>query len=206
VDAAAGEDASLVYCSAVVIDASEDVVDLLPAPETADLASKLLASNVIPAGSSNVMARSDVLRELGGFDERLQQLADWDLWIRLSANGRAVRCDEVLVAYRHHAANMMLVDPKTVFHELDRLAAKHRALSLARGVEVDRLRFSRWIAWGHRRAGRRLAAAAAYFETAWRFRSAGDVARGLAVLLGERAFNVPTLLARGCRLTRPGWL
>jgi glycosyltransferase involved in cell wall biosynthesis len=49
-------------------------------PEAADA---LLAENVV--GTSTVMARADLLRELGGFDEALRQAEDWDLWLRLAA-------------------------------------------------------------------------------------------------------------------------
>ena len=47
--------------------------------------------NLVFAGSSNVVARATLLRRLGGFDEALHHIADWDLWIRLTEAGRAGR-------------------------------------------------------------------------------------------------------------------
>lgn len=45
----------------------------------------LLAENVV--GTSTVVARRDVLRRVGGFDEGLRSASDWDLWLRLSLEG-----------------------------------------------------------------------------------------------------------------------
>lgn len=39
--------------------------------------------NVIPGGASGVLARTDLVRQVGGFDVALSNLADYDLWIRL---------------------------------------------------------------------------------------------------------------------------
>ena len=60
---------------------------------------RIRARNVIPAGSSNVVARADLLRRTGEFDPSLTHLADWDLWIRLAEAGRPAACPEPLVAY-----------------------------------------------------------------------------------------------------------
>jgi glycosyltransferase involved in cell wall biosynthesis len=49
-------------------------------PRAADA---LLAEDVV--ATSTVMARTDLLREVGGFDEALREGEDWDLWLRLAA-------------------------------------------------------------------------------------------------------------------------
>lgn len=51
--------------------------------EPDDIRGLLLRGNVI--GHSTVAVRRSALREVGGFDERLPRLQDWDLWIRLAA-------------------------------------------------------------------------------------------------------------------------
>ncbi len=73
-----------------------------PAPETLDR--ELLRWNVVWGGASNVVARRDLLDSLGGFDEALFQLADWDLWIRLALSARAAVVEDVLVALVVHPA------------------------------------------------------------------------------------------------------
>ena len=56
--------------------------------------------NLVPGGGSSVMASADVLRELGGFDESLSNMEDWELWIRLADRGPVASVDLPLVAYR----------------------------------------------------------------------------------------------------------
>ena len=45
------------------------------APSPDDLMERLIPGNVLPAGASNVLARTDAVREAGGWDEHLNQLA-----------------------------------------------------------------------------------------------------------------------------------
>lgn len=55
---------------------------------------------------STVAVRRTALDEVGGFDIRLDQAQDWDLWLRLARAGRLARIDEVLAGYRVHGRNM----------------------------------------------------------------------------------------------------
>jgi hypothetical protein len=55
---------------------------------------------LVPGGGSSVMASTDVLRDLGGFDESLSNMEDWECWIRLSDRGPVASVDRPLVAYR----------------------------------------------------------------------------------------------------------
>ena len=54
-----------------------------------------------PVCTSSVIARSLAVRQAGGFDARLRQAEDWDLWIRLTAAG-PVATSTVIEVY--HAA------------------------------------------------------------------------------------------------------
>lgn len=65
----------------------------------------LLAGNVVGTPSSVVAERS-LLAEVGGFDSRLSQCADWELWIRFSLRTEFAWVSEPLVRYRQHAGNM----------------------------------------------------------------------------------------------------
>jgi hypothetical protein len=165
----------------------------------------LLARNVIPGGASNVVVRADLLRDLGGFDEDLLQLADWDLWIRLAQSAPAAACNDVLVAYVLHGRNMVLAEPSAVLRELEALERKHAQARESHGVELDRLALHRWIAWGHRRAGRRLQAARAYLSGAVSERRPGEIARAVGALLGERAMAA-VAGSRTQGLEEPAWL
>lgn len=201
-DAAMAEGAVFVYSAIVLLDEHRHVVGSLPLPDPTQLLPLLLRQQVIPAGASNVMARTHLVRALGGFDTKLQQFADWDLWIRLAAAGRAAVCPQAHVGYVKHSGNMLLGDQEGVWRELEYLARKHQEASRAAGRMFDTIGVARWIAVGYRRAGKRRCAARAYVQGALaqgpldiRGR-AGNLARALAVVLaGER------LLRR--RATRP---
>jgi glycosyltransferase involved in cell wall biosynthesis len=187
-DAAHEHEAGFAYCSAVVVDEGAEPFYAPPLTDPTTLARDLLNVNVMPGGSSNVIARTELVRSLGGFDERLVQLADWDLWIRLAQAAGAAACPEVLVAYVEHPRNMLLVHEPDVARELELLVAKHAGADPPLGLEPDRLDFARWTARGHGRAGRRRKAFQLYMRVALRHRSFSDVLRGVRVLaLGRRA-------------------
>jgi len=207
VDAAAAAGAGFAYSGAVWVDDELRLLHGHAPPAPATLEHELLRWNVLWGGGSNVLARTELLRSLGGFDEELFQLADWDLWIRLAlAAPAAVVCD-VEVGLLVHRSSMLLVDRRDVFLELDRLAAKH-----APAERLDRARFARWVAAGHLRAGRRREAARAYVRGT---RAPGNVLRAAAAFVGPSVFAaasrtreaVPGALAEGERVAeRPEWL
>jgi glycosyltransferase involved in cell wall biosynthesis len=212
-DAAAAGRAVFAYGGAAAL--AEDrtwVYSLAPAePDT--LASVLLERNVLWGGCSNVLVRADVVRQLGGFDEHLFQLTDWDLWIRLSQAGGAVACPEVLVGCIEHRRSMLLTSGDDVFAEFEYVEEKHRATSAAAGVRIDRRLFSRWVALGHRRAGRRARAASTYVRGAVRNRDPGSFGRALVVPLGERPLGWVRTFTRGLSSQKsfdgpgePAWL
>lgn len=53
--------------------------------------------------TSATLLRSDAVREVGGFDERLPFSEDWDLWLRLSQRGQFAQLRWPPVLYRQHA-------------------------------------------------------------------------------------------------------
>jgi glycosyltransferase involved in cell wall biosynthesis len=184
-DRAAETRASFVYGACVGVSESGVILRTEPLPLADGLDWRLLVSNVIPAGASNIIARLELVRRIGGFDEKLDHLADWDLWIRLAQAGGGAACPDLLVGYVEHATNMHKSAGDEVAAEFDYLLAKHQAASSAHGVEFDGLVFFRGVAVRHLRAGRRLKAARVYLRCAIKFRNAGNVTRGLAALLGE---------------------
>lgn len=71
-----------------------------------DVTEALLLESMIVGCISSGLIRRPLLEQLGGFDPRFSQCADWDLWLRLSLAGRFVVLDEALVRYRTHVGNM----------------------------------------------------------------------------------------------------
>jgi glycosyltransferase involved in cell wall biosynthesis len=190
-EAARREDAALVYAGAVWVDYELRFLYGHTAPDPATLASALMRWNVLWGGCSNVLVRTDLVRELGGFDEDLHQLGDWDLWIRLALAGVAARADDVLVGLVAHRQSMLLVDRRDVFLEFERLSEKHRKVAARVGHGPDRALFARWVAAGHLRAGRRAMAARTYLRGN---HDPGNVVRAAGAVLGSHAMRAGSRL------------
>jgi glycosyltransferase involved in cell wall biosynthesis len=189
-DSAEAADAVFAYAGGGGLDAARTFLFAVPPPDPATVTEQLLRWNVIWCGCSNVLARSDVVTELGGFDERLVQLADWDLWIRLALAGPAAATSEILVGYVMHDESMLLTDRREVFPEMDYLVEKHGDAARAHGVELDQALFTRWVARGHRRAGRRLQAARTFLRGARLYADLGALPRALGSFAPERLVDV----------------
>jgi glycosyltransferase involved in cell wall biosynthesis len=188
--AAKAADAVFAYAAGAGLDAEHRFLFAVGQPDPTNVLDRLLRWNVIWCGCSNVIARTDVVRSLGGFDEELFQLADWDMWIRLALAGPAAATQDVLVGYVMHADSMLLTDRTDVFPEMGYLIAKHADASRERGVDFDRALFSRWVARGQRRGGRRLLAARTYARGAVRYRDVGAMPRALGALVPEQVIEL----------------
>lgn len=214
VDSAEAVGAVFAYSAGGGLDASRRFLFAVPPPDPSSVTRALLRWNVIWCGCSNVLARADVVRELGGFDERLVQLADWDLWIRLALAGSAAATSEVLVGYVMHDESMLLTDRRDVLPEMDYLVAKHRDAARAHGAELDEALFMRWVARGHRRAGRRMQAARTYLRGARELGDLGAIPRGLLSFAPERIVDLSRKLGgverrsalKTQRVPEPDWI
>ncbi|MBA2294647.1 MAG: glycosyltransferase [Actinobacteria bacterium] len=182
--AARGARADFVYAGAIAVDERGIVLDTLYLPRPDELREKLSRASLIPAGCSNVIARTSLLRSLGGFDETFVHIADWDLWIGLEQAGSAAFCEDVLVAYLLHPGNIHAIDDPST--EIDRLVRKHASATPPRRMSPDRLGYSRWVAGQRSRAGLHTEAAQLYFRSALRYRSLGNLMRGADALLAKR--------------------
>jgi glycosyltransferase involved in cell wall biosynthesis len=198
-DAATAAGADFVYCAAVTTDVDGRVRDYLPAPAPEVLRQRIRARNVIPAGSSNVVARADLLRRVGGFDPALTHLADWDLWIRLAETGHPVACPEPLVAYVLHQGNIHL-DHADLDTEARLLRAKHVRSSLP--GTLDRADLDGWAAWAQLRRGRQLQAARLFALAVVRSRRPGYLPAMVSALLQRFGLWAPEQR----ELAAPDWL
>ena len=108
---------------------------------------------------SNVVTRRAAVEALGGFDEELSTSADFDMWLRLSAEGKAGRIDEPLVLYRRHPG-AMFTNLELQLHDMGIVLRKYRGGSdalakldwrgLARRFHLTvlkaRIRRGQWVA------------------------------------------------------------
>jgi hypothetical protein len=210
-DAAEAAGVTMVYADAIALDDKFAVIEALPGPDPSDLADALMLGGAIPAGSSNVMMHASLIGRLGGFDEGLSQLADWDLWIRAAATTTTARCPEVLVGYVHHAGSMLTGQVRALRKEFGYLREKHRDVAHGRAHGFDPAGFERWIGWGESRAGSRWRGATRYLSAAVRYAfTAHPFAAGRSVRDAGRALRgtglTTTGFPRDARVHRPEWL
>jgi glycosyltransferase involved in cell wall biosynthesis len=171
------------YTGCVYVNAELMVLNGAPPLPPEEMNVALYRYNAMPAGASNVIVRSDVLKRLGGFDTHVTHLPDWDLWVRLAGWGLPACVEEPLVGYRLHSGNASFRTAE-MLAELDGFERRH-------GVTADRCRFHRHFAHLCLRSGRRMEAASHFLRAAIRFRdgySRVDIAtdgRLVGELLGE---------------------
>ena len=196
--------ADYAYGSALVVDPRLRPMWIVPAAPPERLLQALLRYNAVVAGASNVVVRADLVRRLGGFDESFSVAADWDLWLRLAADGQAVSVPEPLLGYVRHERNWVLGDDPAVEGDVRRLERKHQALMQRHGSSVDWLNHDRYVAHSLLTSGRQAAAARRYARAAWRHRDPGTLGLAAAAAL------VPPIVrrARGRRRSpaTPWWL
>lgn len=186
IDRARREGAGFAFSAAVTVDRARRPLAYTGVPDTDELGSLFFHTNVVPGGCSNVVAHAALVRRLGGFDEQLSMLADWDLWLRLALETRAARCPDVHVGYLKHEGNMAVRTPGQVFRESTYFAQKHERSAAGR-YAVDLLAPVRWVAWenfwtGHRARAGRMLLRAGIAERSW-----GDIGRGLRFLVWASA-------------------
>jgi glycosyltransferase involved in cell wall biosynthesis len=151
-------------------------------PRDVSLADLLLSQNVVPGGGSGVLVSRELTTEVGGFDEALSNLADWDFYIRLALQSA------VAAVYRPHLG--YYVHPQGMAHDVDRSAREYRYLDVKYGTERKRrgvmLNTEEWLAYlaglayngGRRLTGMRLHAQ--LVTRHHRLRSLRSIGMGLA--------------------------
>jgi glycosyltransferase involved in cell wall biosynthesis len=110
--------------------------------------------------ASGVMVRRDLLRALGGFDERLSACEDWDLWLRIARDWQVDAIEEPLLRYHDGGGDRLSNRSRSVFlsnraiyrrHNPDggsrRIRSMHLALSARELYRVGHVRAAGRLAW-----------------------------------------------------------
>ncbi len=150
------------YAGCVYVDAQLEIHGGTPPLPAEAMSAALHSYNAVPAGASNVIVRTEVLTRIGGFDENLTHVSDWDLWLRLARHGVAACVDEPLVGYRIHAGNASFRTAE-MLDELRLLERRH-------GLTRTRSRFHRHLAHLCLRSNRRREALTYFLRALVRFR------------------------------------
>ena len=195
-DAALEQDARWAFSGYVMTDLLRNPVGNGPVPEVEENCERqFLRCNPIGTPSAMVVA-TETLRAIGGFDERMSVMADWDLWVRLSATWRPAVSPAFSVGYAQHDGNMS-ADMDLVLAEWAYISSRHQAALRRLGmVFADDEHFWRWVGRGYDRRGRRWPAARFYLRAAIKGRSGRDAVRaiGMAPIVGG-----PVLIRRRLR-------
>ena len=182
--AARSTDRTWVYTGAVLVSIDLRVLSVRLPPSPERLMRVLPRGNIMPGGSSNVIVRTEVLAAAGGWDSRLTNLADWDLWVRLAQQGPPACVARPLVGYRIHPANAS-GDTNLILREARLIDGRY-------GARLDYAALHHYLAWVHLRYGRRRPAVAHFIQAAVRG-AVLDVARSLGALANGRIRRIVSM-------------
>ena len=90
-----------------------------------DAVAQIFAENVV--GTSTVIARTDLLQQIGGFAGDLPSSEDWDLWLRLARRAPVMCVPQVLADYLMHRPGNVTGNMRSRLLSLRVIAERHRA-------------------------------------------------------------------------------
>jgi GT2 family glycosyltransferase len=177
--------------------------DRPPAPDC-DVAAELLQFNAIPGGGSGVLARTELVRALGGFDPELKRggIEDWELWIRLALRAPLASVARPLVAYVIHSGGRSR-DVRGTEADIAYLTAKHHDEMTRRGVAPKLDHWLGYMAQLEARSGRRLPALRLHARIFARYRHWSWLPGAAGIVLWPASVRVGDLRAR--RRMPSGW-
>jgi glycosyltransferase involved in cell wall biosynthesis len=201
--AAERDGADFVYCSAVIVDQGLNPLRLELAPGPAQLAAGIRTHAMIPAGTSSVVVRARLLDEIGGFNEQLLMVDDWDMWIRIATHGRGSVAPEVHVAYVEHADNMHMTDLAGL-REVDHIVRTYSDGPAAR--RRAEMSAAKWRGRTHLRADRRRSAAREFLRVGLKYRDRAMLAQAARALVSQGAVEQARASLRDPNVAEPDWL
>lgn len=210
-DALAADPSAGWSCTGSVnIDAQCRVSGWATPPLDPDVGDLLLRQNMVPGGGSGVMASRDVSLSVGGFDEALSNIADWDFYIRLALTSRLAPVARPHLGYFIHVQGMAH-DVHRSEREYAYLEVKYGAERRRRNVTLNKQVWLQYLAvmaysGGQRRTGMRLHAELAARHHRWR--SLRSIGMGLAPdrVRRARAGRLPVPLPPGWTEEATQWL
>ncbi len=95
---------------AILIDEVGNVIGKKKFPSNYHKIKKIIEKGV-PVFDPSVMIKSDILKKIGGFDNRMAPADDYHLWLILFKNKKIIsNLDEYLIKYRKHKTNLSLTE------------------------------------------------------------------------------------------------
>lgn len=116
---------ALVYCNTCRIsDSSEQWINEERELLAGYVYEKLILSNFI-GSTSFPLIKTEVLRQIGGFDPLMKSAQDYDVWLRISQKYKVAYTEKVLAVYHTHQGECITVNPKNKISGLERLHEKN---------------------------------------------------------------------------------
>jgi glycosyltransferase involved in cell wall biosynthesis len=176
VKAAKDTGAAWVYTGAIEIDVHGRALSGTPPDPPEAVMERLPHLDLVPGGSSGVLASRAAVEAAGGWDPSVF-LADWDLWIRLGRIGPPACVPEPLVGYRIHGEQSSV--------DVDRVLSGAKVIAARYGARLDRGPFHHYVAFLCLRSGARRRALAHFALAAW-FGELSPVTKSLSSILRTR--------------------
>jgi glycosyltransferase involved in cell wall biosynthesis len=165
-----------------------------PSVSADEILAQLRRRGGIPGGASGVLARSDLVRDAGGYRD-LSIGADWDLWLRLADRAPVGVVPERVVAVRLHPRSVT-ADARRLRRAMDDVAALHTGSDGSLQVVPDVESHFRWYAQAASRAGQGRLAMAFQSDVAKHSRRARDWLLAVAMLAAPRTVSRVRALRR----------
>jgi glycosyltransferase involved in cell wall biosynthesis len=176
------QEAAWSCCGAANIDGQMNVLDLQAPPVADTVGEDLYRRNSLPGGGSAVVARTELLRQAGGFSPEFTDLADWELWLRLIRLSPLAVVERYQIGYTFDLSTPSYSRATRSLEELTRLRALHR-FGVDGNADFDPGVWNRWVLGHYWRAGNKLGMSRLWLREAIRTRSGMDLARSIACVL-----------------------
>jgi glycosyltransferase involved in cell wall biosynthesis len=171
---------------AVFVDGVLRVIGHQRPPGSGDVAEAMRMTNAIPGGGSALLARTDLVRDVGGFDPWFTGCEDYGIACALALRSPIATVDEPLVAYRVWDASMS-TDVELMRQGHDRVLERYRGdLEPHLALAGDRSRDD-YLGHIHVKNGDRFGAARHYAGMARRYREPRRLASAALGLVASRA-------------------
>ena len=126
-----GEELGLVYCHRMVIDTAKGKKLLRKVPvHRGNVLQVLLRGNFI-GGTSVPLMRKSALEAIGGFDEALPAVQDYDVWVRIAENFTIDCVEEPLIVYYKHPGEQITSNPSKRIAGMERVIQKYNHYIMA---------------------------------------------------------------------------
>src|SRR5699024_5969053 len=102
----------LVYCKAISVNKNNNTITpMINSIKKGYFYYELLKQNFV-GSNSYILIRTEILKEIGGYDENLISNQDYDLFLRIAKKYQIVEVNEILVKYHNHGEERITTNRK----------------------------------------------------------------------------------------------